>query len=334
MTNPSVEFRRIAHLVKRLNKPLTVFDLEGTGFRGPRFGITEVGAFSVLPDGRSFLYGGLVNPQFPITPQAREITGITDSMVRNQETWGVKYAQHFDKISREHIVSGFNIKTFDIPAVIQQNERYGVVTQPFSTVVDVRRFYLEANGIKNQTGKLEAVAKAYGVGRKGDAHRATSDAILTVELLEAMLGHHGEEVFMSLLNNAGKKPKSRGTSQSNLVEDIAAHIQVRGFSSYEALAISLGVQVSELEFPLCKAIDSGAVDAFLFAHSPTRTWLKSAIPALLNQGTPFDGKMKPLLEALIQLQPNGVELSYLQIRIGLLDAGYSWGAVQPLKIAA
>ena len=334
MTNPSVDFRRIAQLVKRLNKPLTVFDLEGTGFRGPRFGITEVGAFSVLPDGRSFLYGGLVNPEFPITSQAREITGITDQMVRHQQTWGAQYAQHFDKISREHIVSGFNIKTFDIPAVIQQNERYGVTTAPFGSVVDVRRFYLEANGIKDQTGKLEPVAKAYGVTRKGDAHRATSDAILTVELLEAMLAHHGEDVFMSLLLNAGKKPKSRGAVQSNLVDDIVAHLQVRGFSSYEALAQSLGVEVSELEFPLCKGIDSGAVDAFLFAHGPTRTWLKAAIPALIARGVAFDGKMKPLLEALLQLQPSGVQLSYLQIRIGLLDAGYSWGAVQPLKMAA
>jgi DNA polymerase III epsilon subunit-like protein len=332
--NTPVNFKRIADLVRRLNKPMTVFDLEGTGFRGPRFGITEVGAFSILPDGRSFLYGGLVNPEFPITPQARDVTGITQSMVRDKENWGLKYAQHFDKISREHIISGFNLKTFDIPAVIEQNARYGVTTPPFGAVVDVRRFYLEANGLKKQTGKLVDVATAYGVTEKGDAHRAMSDAIMTVELLEALLEAHGEDNFMSLLNDTGKKSRSRATAEVNLVDDIAAHIQVRGFSSLEALAISLGVQVSELEFPLCKGVDSGVLDAFLFAHGPTRTWLKSAIPSLFAQREPFDGKMKPLLEALTLLQPSGVQLGYLQMRIGLLDAGYTWGSVQPLKLAA
>lgn len=332
--NTPVNFKRIADLVRRLNKPMTVFDLEGTGFRGPRFGITEVGAFSILPDGRSFLYGGLVNPEFPITSQARDVTGITQSMVRDKENWGKQYAQHFDKISREHIISGFNLKTFDIPAVIEQNARYGVTTPPFGAVVDVRRLYLEANGIKTQVGKLVPVATAYGVTPKGDAHRATSDAIMTVELLEALLATHGEDIFMSLLKNTGKKSRSRADTQVDLVDDIAAHIQVRGFTSYEALALSLGVQVSELEYPLCKGVDGGNLDAFLFAHGPTRTWLKSAIPALFAQREPFDGKMKPLLEALMQLQPSGVELTYLQLRIGLLDAGYTWGAVQPLKRAA
>lgn len=334
MKNSPIQYTLIADLVRRLNKPLTVFDLEGTGFRGPAFGITEVAAFSVLPDGRGLLYSSLINPEFPITAQAQKITGITQGMVRDKANWGQKYAQHFDKISREHILSGFNSNTFDIPAVVEQNARYGIVTPKPTSVLDVRRLYLKAAGIKGQTGKLVPVAADYGVFPRGNAHRATADVILTTELLEALLRTYGEEAFMELLNGTPTRNRARSTAPGNLVDDIVVHIQVRGFTTYAALALSLGVTVAELEFPLCKAVDNGLVDAFIFAHGPTRTWLKSAIPSLFAGKAAFDGKMKPLLEALSAQQPAGVQLSYLQMRIGLLDAGYVWGMLKQTSLAA
>jgi DNA polymerase III epsilon subunit-like protein len=334
VNNLTFEFKLIAALVKRLNKPMTIFDLEGTGFRGPNFGITEVSAFSVMPDGRSFLYGGLVNPENTITAKAREITGITQSMVRDKDNWGKKYAQHFDKISREHIISGFNVNTFDIPAVIEQNARYGVETPKFSSVVDVRRFYLKAAGIKGQTGKLVPVAQAYGVLPQGNAHRATADVIMTVELLEALLRTYGDTVFMELLEGSPLRNRARSLDTSNLVDDIVNYVQANGFTSYEDLASALDVDVSDVEYPLCRAVDSGALEAFQFAHAPTRAWLKRAVPALFAGKTPFDGKLKPIYDALTLQQPAEARLSYLQLRIGLLDAGYVWGMLKPAAIAA
>jgi DNA polymerase III epsilon subunit-like protein len=330
----SIECKLIVELVRRLNRPLTIYDLEGTGFRCPTFGITEVGALTILPDGRAMLYGGLVNPEFPITAKARQVTGITDKMVANQETWGVRYARHFDKISREHIISGFNICTFDNPAVIDQNARYGITTPKFNAVVDVRRMYQKAANVKGQSGKLEEVAALYGVQRKGDAHRATSDVILTAELLEALLKQYGEAVFMELLEGTAARNRARGGDNEDLVSDVVAHLQVRGFTSMDVMAKSLGVEVKDLDFPVCRAIDNALVDAFQFAHAPTRTWLKSALPAFFANQGPFDGKMKPLLEALSVNQPASVQLSYIQLRIGLLDAGYVWGMLKPQPLAA
>jgi DNA polymerase III epsilon subunit-like protein len=330
----SFEFKLIADLVRRLNRPLTVFDLEGTGFRGPKFGITEVGAFSIMPDGRNFLYGGLINPENTITAKAREVTGITQSMVRDKDNWGKKYAAHFDKISREHIISGFSITSFDIPAVIEQNARYGVVTPKFASVVDVRRFYLKAEGIKNQVGKLEPVAAAYGVFPKGDAHRATADVIMTVELLEALLRTYGEAIFMELLEGSAPRARTQTVDKASLVNEIVSYVQANGFTSYEDLASALDVDVSDIEYPLCKAVDSGALDAFQFAHEPTRAWLKKAVPAYFAGKGSFDGKLKPLYDALFLKQPEDVRLSYLQVRIGLLDAGYVWGMLKAPAMAA
>jgi DNA polymerase III epsilon subunit-like protein len=280
------------------------------------------------------LYGGLVNPENTITPKAREITGITQSMVRDKENWGVKYARHFDKISREHIISGFNVKTFDVGAVIEQNARYGVATAEFASVVDVRRFYLKAAGIKGQKGKLEPVAAAYGVYPKGNAHRAMADVIMTVELLDALLRTHGEEVFMELLNGTPSRNRTRTEDASNLVDDIVRYVTENGFTTHEDLASALDINATEVEYPLCKAVDSGALEAFQFAHAPTRAWLKKAVPAYFAGKEPFDGKLKPLYDALVLQQPAGVRVSYLQVRIGLLDAGYVWGMLKPPALAA
>lgn len=334
MKTISIECKLIVELVRRLKRPLTVYDLEGTGFRCATFGITEVSALTILPDGRAMLYGGLVNPEFPITTKARQLTGITDKMVAGQENWGVRYARHFDKISREHIICGYNINTFDNPAVIDQNARYGITTPKFSGVVDVRRLYQKVANVKNQSGKLVEVAAAYGVQPKGDAHRAAADVIMTAELLEAILAKHGEDVFMELLNGTASRNRARGGDKEDLVSDIVAHIQVRGFTSFEVMATSLGVTVKDLEFPVCRAIDNALVDAFQFAHAPTRTWLKSALPAFFASQGPFDGKMKPLLDTLSENQPAGAQLSYIQLRVGLLDAGYVWGMLKPQPLAA
>lgn len=334
MKTISIECKLIVELVRRLKRPLTVYDLEGTGFRCPTFGITEVAALTILPDGRAMLYGGLVNPEFPITAKARQLTGITDKMVANQETWGVRYARHFDKISREHVMCGFNNSTFDDHAVIDQNKRYGLTTPRFNAVVDVRRLHQKASADKSQGGKLVELAAAYGVQPHGDAHRATADVIMTAELLEAILKKYGEDAFMELLNGTASRNKAREGKGADLVGDIVAHIQVRGFTSLEVIAASLNVAVKDLEFPVCRAIDSALVDAFQFAHASTRTWLKSALPAYFERKGTFDGKMKPLLDALSENPPAGTQLNYIQLRIGLLDAGYVWGMLKPQQLAA
>lgn len=320
MKTPAIRFHHIAALAKLLGKPISIFDLEATGFRGPAFGITEVAVFTVMEDGSNFLYGSLINPENPITAQASAVTGITQRMVARQENWGVRYAQSFDKMSREHVMCGFNSKTFDNPAVIEQNLRYGVQTAPFSSVVDVRQLYLKAAEVKGQRGKLIEVAALYGIFPQGNLHRATADVVLTVELLNAILEKHGPAIFLQLA--AGKDQRD---GECALYDKLSAMLPSIGSVTIDALATSLGVSVQDMDFPLCKAVDAGLVDARLFAHPPTRSWLNKAIPMVLANGFPFDGKLKPLFEILKAYQPTGASLTYLQLRIGLLDLGYLAG---------
>lgn len=190
----SIKYDKIAEVARKTNKFVTCFDLETTGLRGPTCGITDVALVSVSPSGKIAFAQGLVNPEFPISPQASEVTGITDDMVRHEPTWGQKWAPLFKRMADEnHIMVGFNLLTFDVPIVIEQNIRYGVSDTCYRIVSDVRKIY---NTVHNQKkGKLSEVASLYGVSPKGNLHRAFADAVLTFELLESMLENKGISVI-------------------------------------------------------------------------------------------------------------------------------------------
>ena len=327
----------LSALVKRLGKPLSVFDLEATAFRGSKnFGIVEVSICTIWHDDRRpQIYGSLINPENLIEPGALTTHGISQSMVKDQQTWGVRYAKYFHKIAKEHIISGFNIKTFDCPAVIEQNARYGVITEKFESVIDARHFYRHAVGVKGLAGSLGDFAKQLGLTPKGRLHRAEADVYLTVDMLEALVRIYGEEAFIEEIN--GGKPKARATGRSSAVsvtaELIAACVHQKGCADMAALCAELQCAESAVEFSLCQAIDRGLVDAMLFSHAETRHWLRSALTKQLTK-TPFEGRLKPIFEALHSQAPAGIKVSYVQLRIALLDAGYTWGNLNQAKMVA
>lgn len=326
MGDSSIQFGYLASLVRRLGTPWSIFDLETSAFKGsPNFGIVDVAVFTITPDERGLLFGNLINPENLIEAQAQATHGISQKMVANQEVWGHRYAAFFHRISQEHTVSGFNIKTFDIPAVLQQNARYGFETKEFKSVADARSLYRKLSGRKGQSGKLWEFAAEMGVVPKGPLHRAEADVLLTVELLNATVRHFGEDAVINAMNDDGKKKSS---SSKVSVEAVAEYVRQNGFTSFDALAEGLGLKVSDLEYPLCQAVDRGLVTAPQFAHKATRQWLSTVLQAVAD-AIGFEGKLKPLYEKLASIAPPDVELSYLQLRIGLLDAGYVWGMLKP-----
>ena len=333
----NIEVPHLLKLVKRLNKPLSVYDLEATTFRGhPEFGIVEVAVCSILPDGRVLMYGSLINPEKTIQPAALATHGITQAMVQGKQTWGHKYAAHFHLLAKDHIISGFNIKTFDNHAVKEQNARYGVETEGFEAVIDARHYYRHAEGIKGTSGDLQTFSAALGIQPKGRPHRAECDVYMTVDMLEVLVAKHGEDSFIMELE--GKKPRnttpsSRGGSKVAVtVEAIAAAVS-QGATTLAKLCLALGCTEAQLELPLCQAIDRGLVNPMLFAHEPTRQWMRNALAEVLAR-SPFEGKLKPLLAGLSAIAPADVKVSYLQLRVGLLDAGYVWGMLKAPAVAA
>ena len=109
-------------LAKKHNKTLTFYDLETTNLLAAKtFGITDVGAVHVHPDGTCTQQSSLLDPENPISPEASNVTGITQDMVDGQATWAQAAMAPFREWMVRNIVLGFNNIAFDNPGILSQH---------------------------------------------------------------------------------------------------------------------------------------------------------------------------------------------------------------------
>jgi DNA polymerase III epsilon subunit-like protein len=327
----TIQFSHVAALAKALDRPITIFDLEATTFRGrSNFGITEVACCSVTLQGNAAIYGHLIDPERAIDAKVSELTGITQAMVRGKETWAKRYAGHFRTLASDHWVGGFNIKTFDCPAVLEINDRYGLpIDEGFPRILDVRNLYLTLEKPESKKGTLVDIADFYGVQPQGELHRAKADVILTLETLDAMVKGYGPQAIIDALTpkaTAPKKAVSAGGKRdsSAMLVEVASSGEVR---TVKELADKLGVELRVAEFELSKAVDDGTVNPLPFVNEATLEWLRTMLGDLPTE-TLADGRLKPIYAYLSERQPEGMALDYLQLRIGLQDCGLRWSTLK------
>ena len=89
-----------------------VFDLETTGVSQERDDIIEVSAVRVCAHKVVDSYSTLVNPHGPIPPDATQVNGITDDMVKDAPDIG-EAMEGFLAFIGASVLVGHNIHTFD-----------------------------------------------------------------------------------------------------------------------------------------------------------------------------------------------------------------------------
>lgn len=338
MHDLTISFSGVAALARALGLPITIFDLEATAFRGmPNFALTEVCCFTVTLQGNGVIHGHLIDPERTIDPKVVKLTGITQAMVRGKETWGHRYAKHFQELAAGHWVGGFNIKTFDCPAVLEMNERYGFpIEGGFPRILDVRQLYLTLEKPDSKKGTLLDIAAFYGVKPQGALHRAEADVVLTVETLNVMVEGYGVAAIVAALQPATEKTKAVAVDRpaKPVTPDMTALVALvkeGTVSSVEALAQRLGVEPRAASFELSKAVDEGHVSPLPFVNEATLEWLKTMLVEVPTE-TLSSGRLKPIYEFLAERRPEGVALDYLQLRIGMMECGLTWSTRKPASV--
>lgn len=337
-------FTEVVALAQRLQRKIAIYDLEATTFRGrPNFGITEVACFVVTPEGPGVFFSSLINPERAISVDAQRLTGITQPMVANQPTWGEKYAGLFGKMAQgECYAVGYNNSTFDNPAVVDMNARYGQPIKGFSLSFDVRTLFRKLSnqgGKASQKGTLSEAAERYGVFPRGALHRAAADVALTVELLNALIEVHGFEEVLPLIE-APHLPKpvqfERGLQmpQEPVPKATAAPASTRYVrppagklpADPQEAAKAFKENPKGLSFEVGRAIDERRCPAEVFKDESLMPWLNAAL-ADLPEDVFSSGKLKPVFEALATKEaPAGFD--YIQLRIGLLEQGRTWSTLR------
>lgn len=333
----SDDFPFVMHLLKQLKKELVIFDLETSDLlKSENFGITEIATMRFRLDGSIRLVCRRMNPERPISEKAAEITGITNEAVANEPTYDKLMAGAMLDMARDYVVSGFNIRQFDIPGIVKMHERYSLLEPRFTDVIDVRDVWVSVAG--TERGKLVDVMEHYGCQPDG-AHQAFADVVMTGMILNEMLWRHGVDAILrnrvidneALLHNAvesdnlSSTPKafSRGLALeakivSLLTSDGARYVGQNKLLKDLGLSYKDGYEVSRVVSGLISddRFPQGffavpASQAFLIKH------LASTIHSMGIYPGDSDFKLKPLMEVLKTLPGIPSSLDYIQLNVAL-----------------
>ena len=334
-------------IARQLNKTLTVYDLETTNLVGvATFGITDVAAVHIHPNGTCTQQSTLVDPENPISEVASNVTGLTQDMVTGQPTWAQEAMPQFVDWMKNNVMLGFNNIAFDNPGVISQNTRYGEPNTKYEDSRDVRSMYrILTNSGK---GKLVDAAERYGVNPEG-AHRAIFDVVMTVKVLEGMLSEYGQDLFD---HPGGKITASRPVEHlfrpalSTTVGEKGAWVNQEdrileivdncGYQSTERLALMLDMDKRYCGDLIDAMLLDGRLDYTVVEDPHAQNWLLERVPHVIEQAWigANRGKFKPILEAISSSMKLGLlpdhngsttkpaNVTYTQLKVFLKAQGY------------
>lgn len=321
--------QEVVALAMHLQMPIIVFDFETTTLRGrSNFAVWEAAFVAALPAGGALAYDQLMDPQARLDPEVARMCNISDAQLEGKPTYDKVVLPHFAEYAPKSWFGGFNNKTFDIPAAKDMARRFGQPEPDFKQVFDVRQLHHELLGTGSKKGTLQEISQSYGVAPRGALHRAAADAALTMETFDAQLRLYGTAAVLSAMQelNAGKKRKQASTGKVN-ASAVAARVADAERVTLQELAQHFATDARTMSFEVGKAIDERLVRPEVFGAADVQDWLDLSLP-LVAVETLKAGKLKPMLDAVSQDAPQG--LDYIQLRVALMRNGIAWNTLKPV----
>ena len=181
----------------------SIIDVETTGGKFNQEGITEIAIYKF--DGENIVdqFISLINPEIPIQPFVQQLTGITDKMVSNAPKF-FQVAKRILEITENSILVAHN-SSFDYRMIKIEFDRLGY---DFN-IPQICTVKLSKKLIPNlKSYKLGNLVKSLGIPIT-NRHRASGDAIATVELFKLLiLKDSNKEILTSLISWKEKTPKN------------------------------------------------------------------------------------------------------------------------------
>lgn len=169
------------------DRPLAVFDIEGTGTSPRADRIIELAVTRIHPDGSRDSHTWLLNPTIPIPPESTDIHGITDDIVRGCPTFAERAMDIFDFIDPCDLC-GYNLTRYDVPMLCEEFLRAGISFDIQSRrIIDVQRIFH-----RHEPRDLSAALMFYCGREHVDAHGAEADVKATIDVLEGQYARYAD----------------------------------------------------------------------------------------------------------------------------------------------
>jgi DNA polymerase III subunit epsilon len=165
-----------------LERPLAFFDLETTGVSVQTDRIVEIAVVKLLPKGGVKELTYRVNPEMPIPKEASAVHGIYDADVALEPTFAQLLPRLLDFL-RDCDLSGFNVRRFDLPMLLEECRRCGMeLDMEGRHVVDALTIFH-----MKEPRDLTAAYRFYCGKEHTGAHGALADVLATAEVFAAQL---------------------------------------------------------------------------------------------------------------------------------------------------
>jgi DNA polymerase III, epsilon subunit and related 3''-5'' exonucleases len=214
-----------------LKNPLIFFDLETTGINIASDRIIEMAYLKIFPDGHEESKCIRINPEKPISPEAKAVHGISNEDVKDCPTFK-DIAQNLAKIFEGCDYAGYNSNKFDLPLLAEEFLRAEVdIDLKKRKFIDVQVIFH-----KMEQRTLGAAYKFYCDKDLENAHSAEADTYATYEVLQSQL-----EKYTNLENDIDKLSEF---STQNKTVDFAGRIvyndknvEVFNFGKYKGIPV-------------------------------------------------------------------------------------------------
>ena len=177
----------------------SIIDVETTGGKYNQEGITEIAIYKF--DGEKIIdqFISLINPEIPIQPYVQQLTGINDKMLVNAPKF-FQIAKRILEITEDSILVAHN-SSFDYRMIKIEFERLGYdFNIPQLCTVKLSKKLIP----DLESYKLGNLVKNLGIPIS-NRHRASGDALATVELFKLLLSKDlDKEILSKLIINKEK----------------------------------------------------------------------------------------------------------------------------------
>ena len=210
-----------------------IVDIETTGGKFNEEGITEIAIYKF--DGHEIIdqFITLVNPEKDIQPFVVNLTGINNKMLRNAPKF-YEIAKRIVEITKDCILVAHNT-SFDYRILRTEFRRLGFefTRRNLCTVVLSKKLLPEQE--KYNLGKL---VKALGIPMT-DRHRASGDALATVELFKVLLAKDVEKTILTQNIKSGIEQKIK-SKYSDILDGLSSQTGVYYIHQEDGTIIYIG----------------------------------------------------------------------------------------------
>jgi DNA polymerase-3 subunit epsilon len=174
-----------------LKKPLAFFDIEATGLSIVNDRIVELCIVKINPNGTKESHTWLINPDYPVSPEAESIHGYSNEALQDKPTFK-QVAKEISRFLHNCDLAGYNAIKYDVPILVEEFLRAGIDFEiKKRRLIDVQNIFM-----KMEQRTLSAAYKFYLQKELVDAHSAEADTEATYEILKAQLDKYENTPFV------------------------------------------------------------------------------------------------------------------------------------------